>query len=65
MCYIKKRQCIKTAKETFSVPLMIINLTFIFHEHLKPHLHVNAQKNQHGTQNFWHCAGNFWAQHTQ
>lgn len=36
MCYIRKRQCIKTAKETLSVPLMIINLTFIFHEHLKP-----------------------------
>ena len=34
MCYIRKRQCNKTGKETFSAPLIF---TFIFHEHLKPH----------------------------
>ena len=56
MCYIRKRQCNKTGKETFSAPLIF---TFIFHEHLKPHLHVNVQKNQHGTPNVGAVLGTF------
>ena len=61
-----RKQALKILKAANCVNCWLLNIgwnIWFSLKRIKPHLH--ALKNRHGTPNFWHCADDFKARHSQ